>query len=101
MATVYINNQHHGKVNTRPTNLGMAQRDQDFVDALSSGSGFGFTLQADYWNTGFIIDDFNVPHDGIGTLGLHAKRFEYGSGLPCQPNKLQMMKAVMVENDSM
>jgi hypothetical protein len=78
MATVCINNQHHGEVKTRPTNLGMAQRDQDFGDALSSGSSFGFTMQVDCWNTRFIIDNFNVLHGGSGTLGLHAERFEYG-----------------------
>jgi hypothetical protein len=44
----------------------MAQRDQDLGDAFNSGSGFGFTVQVDCWNTGFIIDDFNVLHGGSG-----------------------------------
>ena len=72
--TISIN----GEVNTKPTNLGMAQRHQDFADTFSCGSGFGFTMQVDCWNTGFIIDDFNVLHGGRSTLGLHAERFEYG-----------------------
>jgi len=55
----------------------MTKRDQDYGDALISCSGFGFTMQADSWNTGFIIDDFNVFHGGGTTLGFHAKRFEY------------------------
>lgn len=47
---------------------------------LGSGSGFGFTMQVDCWNTGFIIDDLNVLHasGGSGTLGLYTERFEYG-----------------------
>ena len=68
----------YDEVNAKPTNLGMAQRDQDFGDAVSSGSGFGFTMQVDCWNTRFIIDYFNVLHGGSGTLGLHAERLEYG-----------------------
>ena len=79
MATVYINSQHQWQGKFKTTNLKMAQRDQDFQvgDGLSSGSSFGFTMQVDCWNTGFIIDDFNVLHGGNGTLGLHAERFEY------------------------
>ena len=65
-------------ISIRPTNLRVAQRDQDFGDALSSGTGLGFTMQVDCWNTGFIIDDFNFLHGGRCTLGLHAERFEYG-----------------------
>lgn len=63
----------------RKTDLGMAQRNQDFRNTLLISDRLGIAVQCHCRRPGLVVvEDLDIEHGSRGALGLHTERLEDG-----------------------